>query len=75
MKHINSEMVEQGLSDLNSALSVIPLDRAGVCVNCERVFTIIPGQITCPKCMSTAWRPVGAWLYPMVERERLGGAS
>lgn len=75
MEHINSAMVGKGLAEIDGALAVIPLERAGVCVNCERVFTIIPGQITCPKCMSTAWRPVGAWLFPVFERERLGGAS
>lgn len=68
MKHINSAMVDKGMAEMDAALAVIPLERAGVCVNCDRIFTIFTGQTVCPKCMSTAWRPVKAWLdvHPLV---------
>ena len=42
--------------------SIIPLAKAGVCVNCDRVFTILPGQSVCPGCGSVAWGRVKPWL-------------
>lgn len=68
---MNKSIIENGLADMEAALAVIPLDRAGVCVNCERIFTILPGQATCPKCMSQQWRPVGLWVNPFMA----GGAA
>jgi Zn finger protein HypA/HybF involved in hydrogenase expression len=62
--NMNKSMLKNGVEETDAALAVIPLERAWVCINCERVFTILPGQITCPKCMSQQWRPVGAWLCP-----------
>jgi rubrerythrin len=41
--------------------AVIPLARAGVCIECNRVFTML-GSDRCPVCQSLAWVPVRQWI-------------
>lgn len=48
--------------DLDKIIMMIPLGKAGICVNCDRVFTILNNQSKCPGCQSTAWHPLGPWM-------------
>jgi hypothetical protein len=59
----------QGSDPADVVTGFIPLDKAGYCVNCDRIFTL-QGLSTCPKCGSKAWRTLKAWLdgfYPRRE--------
>lgn len=47
---------------VDQVIAFIPLAKAGLCVNCNRVFTILPGQELCPVCGSVAWGRVKPWL-------------
>ena len=49
-------------AEVDKVVTIIPLAKAGVCVNCERVFTILPDQDVCPGCGSVAWGRVKPWL-------------
>lgn len=56
---------KQGVQDdasVDRVISIIPLAKAGVCLDCERVFTILPGQDYCPGCGSVVWGRVKPWL-------------
>lgn len=61
---VNGDVVDA----VDAVFSLIPLAKAGVCVNCDRLFTMLPGQSVCPGCGSNAWHPVKAWLNHLGRR-------
>lgn len=62
-----SETISQG----QDIAAIIPVTQAGICVNCETVFTII-GHSSCPGCGSTAWAPLQPWLNSVAGRRIAG---
>jgi hypothetical protein len=42
------------------------LRKANLCLNCEEMFQ----GVVCPRCAACTWRPLSAWVCPVVPEDR-----